>query len=458
MRERRALLALVDLVLVNLAVWFALGVWAVRGGKPFDATFLLAQWYWFILLSALWILFAFLNGLYDLPVVGNLNATAIALLRIFGFVVVAYLIIFFLLPTELPRLVVFYHGAATVLLIASWRAIYIGVSSRAPFRRRALIIGAGWAGSTIARAIQEHLESHYRLVGFVDDDPQKRGQVIAGLPVLGTRDDLVRLVREREVAEVILAVMRDLPGALFRALLDVQEQGVQITPMPVLYEQITARVPVEHIGDSWYVALPLGHAATGGFYPIAKRALDVVVALVGLVFFALVLPFVALAIRLDSPGPIFYTQERVGQGGRVFRVRKLRTMIAEAEREGQAVWASQDDPRVTRVGRFLRKTRLDELPQFVNILRGEMSAVGPRPERPEFVAQLEKVVPFYRLRHAIKPGVTGWAVVNYDYVDSVESARVRVEYDLYYIKHQSIWLDLVILFRTMGQVVRLRGR
>jgi exopolysaccharide biosynthesis polyprenyl glycosylphosphotransferase len=447
------------LLLVNIAVLFALVIWAVRGDKDWGAEFLFSQIFWFILLSALWVMFAFLSGLYDMPTMASFSATATALFRTVGLVIFAYLALYFLaLPNSLPRLVVFYHGAITVFLIAAWRVVYAGFSRSVPFRRRVIIVGAGWAGTMIACVIRERVNSHYHVIGFVDDDPGKAGQTIEGLRVLGTRDGLVSLVRENGVAEVVLAVTRDLPGEMFHTMLDVQEQGVQITPMSVLYEQITARVPVEHIGDSWYVALPLGHAATGSFYPIVKRILDLTVAAVGLVIFGLMLPLIALAVRLDSPGPLFYLQERVGKGGRVFRVRKLRSMVADAERDGRAVWARSGDPRITRVGKFLRKTRIDEFPQFINILRGEMSAVGPRPERPEFVAQLEKVVPFYRLRHAVKPGMAGWAVVNYDYVDSIESARVRVEYDLYYIKHQSIWLDILILFRTMGQVFALKGR
>jgi lipopolysaccharide/colanic/teichoic acid biosynthesis glycosyltransferase len=217
-------------------------------------------------------------------------------------------------------------------------------------------------------------------------------------------------------------------------------------------------VPVEYIGESWYVALPLSHASSGEMYRALKRAFDLAFALIGLFGFALMLPFIALAIRLDSPGAIFYSQSRVGQGGRVFVARKLRTMARDAERDGQAVWAARNDPRVTRVGRILRRLHLDEVPQFWNVLRGEMSIVGPRPERPEFVAQLEKQIPFYRLRHAVKPGIAGWAITHSDYVDNIEDARLRVEYDLYYIKHQSLGLDLWILFRTVWHVLAFKGR
>lgn len=459
MKERRALLFGVDLLLVNVAVLLALGAWALRGDINFTAEFLVSQWFWFFLLSALWVVFGYLGGLYNLQTLGSFNATATAVIRTTVLVILAYLAIYFIaLPNSLPRLVVFYHGAATILLIALWRSAYRAAASRTPFRRRVLIVGAGWAGKTIASAICEQYSSHYDIAGFIDDDPQKHGRLIEGAPVLGGRDKLTPAVRELGVAEVILAITHDLAGEMFRALLDVQEQGVQVTPMSVLYEQITSRVPVEHIGDSWYVSLPLGHAGTGGFYPAVKRVLDLIVAIVGSIIFGIMLPFIALAIRLDSPGPVFYTQERVGKGGRTFRVRKLRTMVANAEADGRAVWASNGDPRITKTGKFLRKARIDEFPQFLNILKGEMSAVGPRPERPEFVCKLEGLVPFYRLRHAVRPGMAGWAVVNHDYVDSIESARVRVEYDLYYIKHQSIWLDILILFRTMGQVFALKGR
>jgi exopolysaccharide biosynthesis polyprenyl glycosylphosphotransferase len=459
MKERRALLILVDLALVNIAVLFALGVWAARGDMAFDLAFLLSQSYWFILLSALWVLFAFLNGLYELSAMRNFAGTVAALVCTVVWVVAGYFSIYFLSPpNSLPRLVVFYHGVATLALTLVWRAVYSSLVSKTTFRRRVLVVGAGCSGQTIVEAIREHLESHYQIVGFIDDDRRKQCQEINGVPVLGTREDMIGLIKKHSVSEVVLAITRDVPQGLFRVLLDVQEQGVEITPMPVLYEQITGRVPVDYIGDSWYVSLPLGHASTGSLYPLVKRLLDLVVALVGLVIFGLLLPIVALAIRLDSGGPLFYTQERVGKGGRVFRVRKLRTMVQNAERSGEAVWAAKNDPRVTRVGRLLRKARVDEFPQFLNILSGEMAAVGPRPERPEFVCQLEKTVPFYRLRHAVKPGMAGWAVVNHDYVDSLESARVRVEYDLYYIKHQSFWLDVLILFRMVGQVLALKGR
>lgn len=462
MKERRLFLIIVDLILVNAAVFLAFAIWALRGDETL-ATLLATQFMWFGLLSAVWLLFGFLNRLYDLRVVVEFGATSRALVQTLFFVTVVYLAIFFALTSPglqpvLPRGIVLYHGILAVILIAVWRAAYIQLARRASFRRRALIVGAGKAGRTIARTIRCDFQPHYEVIGFVDDDPAKQGQVIEDAAVLGKHADLVRLCQQYRVNEVVWAVTRDVSDDMFRALLDVQELGIDVMPMQLLYEQITARVPVEYIGDSWYVALPLEHAGTGGVYPAIKRVFDLVIAIGGSAALSLLLPIIAFAMRLDSPGPIFYAQERVGQGGRLFRVRKIRTMVTDAEQQGKPVWASKNDPRVTRVGALLRRMHLDEMPQFWNILRGEMSVVGPRPERPEFVAQLEKQIPFYRLRHSVKPGMAGWAILNAGYVDSVDDARLRVEYDLYYIKHQSIWMDVWILFRMIGHVLAFKGQ
>jgi lipopolysaccharide/colanic/teichoic acid biosynthesis glycosyltransferase len=268
------------------------------------------------------------------------------------------------------------------------------------------------------------------------------------------REDLQRLVNGICV-EIILAITRDLQGEMIRALLSCQRFGVQVTLMPALYEQIGGRVPIQHIGDHWYAALPLDHPGVGGTYPIIKRALDILGASIGLAVYAPLFPIIALAIYVDSPGPIFYRQERVGKGGRIFRLVKLRTMVRDAEKDG-AVFAAEGDPRVTRVGRVLRKTRLDEFPQLINVMLGEMSLAGPRPERPEHLRQLEKEIPFHRMRHAVRPGITGWAQVHYGYIASVEDARIGLEYGC--AASPPLWLDLVIILKSVGQMLRFRGR
>jgi len=216
-------------------------------------------------------------------------------------------------------------------------------------------------------------------------------------------------------------------------------------------------VPVEYVGGHWNVVLPLEGISPLNPYPLLKRMMDIMLSLIGLAMFGLMLPLLALAITLDSPGPLFYRQERVGRAGRLFMLTKLRTMVPDAEAQRGPLWAVAHDPRITRVGALLRRTRLDEVPQLLNVLAGEMSLVGPRPERPYFVERLQNSIPFYRTRLTVRPGLTGWAQVNYRYGSSEEDALVKLKYDLYYIRHQSILLDALILLRTVARVVRMQG-
>ncbi len=468
LRQLTLLLLVVDLVLVNLTTLLALWVMAVRGDRVFDGTFVSAHVGWFFFLSACWLLSASANGLYDSRRIVDLPSTLRALGGTIVLITLAYFGVWFFLSDILPRGVVLYQGVGGFVLIGLWRVVYALMFQREAFVHPVIIVGSGWAGQTIAEAIHRYAPAHYRIVGFIDDDPAKQAQPIrvsgrGGAssfehPVLGTSHDLVRVVQTFNVPEIIIAISQHISAPMFQAILACKEQGVQITLMPTLYEQLTGMVPIEHIGDNWNVALPLDSAEAGGWYPLAKRALDIIGATVGLFIFVLLLPLIALAIKLDSPGPIFYTQERVGKGGKVFKLVKLRTMVLNAEASGVPLRAQKDDPRVTRSGRWLRRLRLDEMPQLINVLKGEMSAVGPRPERPGLLAEMDKVIPFHRLRNAVRPGMAGWAVVNFDYVDNLEDARIRLQYDLYYIKHQSLWLDLRILFRMFGQVFALKGR
>ncbi len=458
--ERKTLLVFIDLLLVNGATLFSLWLWTMRDPlRPFSQEFILSQAHWFLSLTVLWLLLASVNDFYDLKTAASFVASAFTLLRITAFMLLVYLLIYFFSPRDsLPRLFILFYAALSFILLGLWRSGYALFFSRLPFQRRAIIVGAGASGQTIVQTIRENLGADYQLVGYIDDNPGKQGQVVKGLPVIGTRRDLASLVKAKDVSEVILAITHNLHHELFRALMDCQEQGAQITPMPLLFEEITGKVPVEHIGDSWPVALPLDHPSTGSFFPLFKRAVDLSITAIGLTVLVILLPLVALALYIDSPGPIFYTQERVGKGGKIFRLIKFRSMIPNAEKKGEAVWAKKGDPRITRVGRFLRLTRLDELPQFINVLKGDMSVVGPRPERPEFVAKLEERIPFYRVRHSVRPGMAGWGLVKYGYADSVEDTLEKVQYDLYYIKHQSIYLDLLILAKTIGAMISFKGR
>lgn len=453
--ERRLLLAVLDLVALNGALVLAL---LLRVDFRTDLGWLMDRPLWFLLLNLLWLLWACAFDAYDLRIAGRFTTSARAVL-LAGLVTSGlYLLIPYVTP-PLPasRSLLFAFPLFTTSFLLAGRGLYGVLIGQPAFHRRALIIGAGWAGRTIAEALADHGNGAYQVVGFVDDDPAKHGETVHRWPVLGNRQALRDLIRQHRVDTLVLAITHEVNGALLQTLTDCLELGVEVIPMPVLYEQLTGRVPVEHVGSNWYVAMPIDHPLTRPLNRALKRAFDIVAASLGLLFLALAFPFIALAIYLDSPGPLFYTQERVGQGGRVFKVYKFRSMIPNAE-QGQAVWARENDPRVTRVGRILRRTHVDEFPQFINILRGEMSAVGPRPERPEFVEELAREIPFYRVRHAVKPGMAGWGLVKYGYASSKEDAVIKLQYDLYYIKHWSLWLDLVILLKTVLDTLMLRGR
>jgi exopolysaccharide biosynthesis polyprenyl glycosylphosphotransferase len=449
--ERRLVLMALDLLAVNGALLLAL---ALRPGYGLDGGLVLRHPFWFLLLSLFWLLIAHTFDAYDPRVIGRFSSSARAVLQAGLITTGVYLLIPYVtppLPTSRSSLLAF--PLITIGALLASRGLYRVVLTHPVLRRRALIIGAGWAGRTIAQALAEHGDGTYQIVGFVDDDPAKLGRGA----VLGDRRALPTLIAQHHVTELILAITHEVNGELLQILMDCLELGVEIVPMPVLYEQLTGRVPVEHVGGNWYVAMPIHHPGTGALWPLVKRLMDIVLASLGLLFVLPFFPLIALAIYLDSPGPIFYTQERVGKNGRRFKVYKFRTMVPDAE-NGRAVWAQENDPRVTRVGRVLRKTHVDEFPQFLNILKGEMSAVGPRPERPEFVEELEKEIPFYRLRHAVKPGMAGWGLVKQGYGACKEDALLKLQYDLYYIKHQSLWLDLVILLKTVVHTLTLGGR
>ena len=480
--DRKYILLIIDLAIILMTTLFSL--WIHANGLEsltFGFPYLVDQVGWLILLSGLWISAAYMNGLYDPIACTNPVKALFALTSSGAIVMIAYLLVFFYVaPTQiLPRGIVVYQVISGFVLISLWRIGYLYLSRSPRFQRKIIILGAGWAGKTIARVILENAASQYQIVGFVDDDPpvedsgipiyssdegmsagdgQPEREMLDRIPVLGPCVDLPSIVAGRNIPEVVLAITHDMSGDTFRSLLDLKELSVEITLMTELYEHLTGMVPIEHIGDNWFVSLPMDLAETSLFYAFASRLFDIFSAGLGLILLLPLFPLIALAIRLDSPGPIIYSQERVGKGGKRFLIYKLRTMVQEAEEGGRALRAEKDDPRITRVGRILRKIRIDEMPQLWNILKGDMSAVGPRPERPEHLSIMEEKIPFHRLRNAVKPGMAGWAVVNYGYVDDLSSASIRLQYDLYYVKHQSIFLDIIILLRTFGQVVLMKGR
>jgi len=336
--------------------------------------------------------------------------------------------------------IIFYLAAATGVRLLAHRAVR-------HVHHGLLLLGHGTATSLLLRAIQHGRVPGYRLHGVVSHAPDRHGKSIRGIPVLGGLQSLPQFVSDLHVNEIILAEGTQHLAEYQAAALACLRMGCRVTTETTFFEAAFGEVPVAHITPSWFLSADLRGQREE--HATIKRVFDICCAMIGL---ALTLPFwplIALIIRLQDGGPAFYSQQRIGHGGRVFTLHKFRTMSADAERNG-CTWAVSNDPRVTTFGRWLRLSRLDELPQLWNILRGDMSMVGPRPERPDVVDVLSNAIPYYQERHLIKPGLTGWAQINYRYGSSIGDARRKLQYDLYYIKHISLELDLIILLRTFG--------
>ncbi|HEX2621769.1 MAG TPA: sugar transferase [Phototrophicaceae bacterium] len=446
-----------DGLAIVLAVVIALAVWARAADDTLTLRFIFPRSYWFIILAFLWLVLASANDFYDPNIGENASRTIQRLLSITAQMLVVYLVVFFLSPRDaLPRIFILSYGIISFVLIAFWRLFSPTLFSRTTEPRNVLIIGTNGTAHEIISAIQQQSHQAYTIRGLIGTT-EEVGQMIDNVPVIGAGSDLMNFVRRDHISELVLTSTRDLSGDAFQGVMDAYEYGASLVPMPLLYERITGRVPVEHVRDNWAVVLPIEGSSTFSPYAATRRLIELVLSLIGMALFALILPLIALAIKLDSPGNIFYSQERVGLNGKIFRVYKFRTMVTNAEAQTGAVFSRRGDPRITRSGNFMRKVRLDETPQLLNILRGDMSLIGPRPERPEHVKRLTEKIPFYRTRHVIRPGLTGWAQVRYDYGATDEDALIKLQYDLYYIRHQSVLLDINILIRTIGRVLKMSG-
>ena len=463
--ERKFLLSVIDLAILNGSLLFMLSLWP----KPVFARALERFPWYALLLSLIWLVVGFFLGVYDPARAASTlhsiwSAGSAALITVVIYLLIPYVTP--ILPERRIQILVFILSA--VVGVAAWRFIYTTIFSQPSFRHRALVVGAGWSGRTLVDAIKEtssqkgnpYLGTGYELLGFVDDNPEKRYTHIAGIPVLGTGKDLLTLVELLHPDEIIIAIThtQQIDKALFSAILTCYEKGIPLTTMTALYERMTGRVPVQHAGRDLPTLLPVTRPSGFRFYLALRRMADVIFGLAGTFIVILIAPFIWLGNLLTDRGDTFYKQTRVGQGGNTFEIIKFRSMIMHAEKKTGAVWARKNDPRITTMGKFLRKTRLDELPQFWNVLKGDMSIIGPRPERPEIVTNLSRSIPFYRLRHAVKPGITGWAQVSYRYGASVQDSFVKLQYDLYYIKHLGPFIDLGVFLKTIQVVLGMKGR
>jgi len=379
---------------------------------------------------------------------------------ILGIIVSAVLVSFlnygvFLYP--IGRGIFIFSNLILFVSIFIWRILFYQVFKYFIRSKRIIVIGAGKAGQETARII-ESLKHDFELVGFLDEDKSKTGKPVLGFnaEVLGSDDQLADICEGNKIDQIVITVSVEDKPLLSKNLLMERLKGIDVIEMVELYQYLMQRIPIEYIPESWFLKAKGFDWSDKSIMVKIKRLIDIIIsALILLVSLPLWL-IIAFLVKISSKGPVFYTQSRIGKNESIFSLYKFRSMIDKAEKD-KAVMAEENDKRVTFTGKFLRKLHLDELPQLLNVLRGEMSLVGPRPERPVFVEEFKKKIPYYSLRHFLKPGLTGWAQVNYPYASSLEDSMDKLEYDLYYIYHMTLLLDLRIFLRT-AQNIFLRKR
>ncbi|MBK7110166.1 MAG: sugar transferase [Bacteroidetes bacterium] len=419
---------------------------------------------WTLAIVILWYFYA---AIFDMYKISRLNKTAeiikntIITATLTG---ITYIFIPYISPTlPLNRMPAFVLIGTMVILLLIWRVVYSLVFQHPILVKRALVIGAGWTGRELVKTLTQNEKIYhntgYYFFGFIDDDAEKQQRTIDNLKVLGGSNMLYKFVRRLKINELIMAIPEheSLKSQLVGALVDCENYGTHVSYAFYIYEEQTGKVMVKFRNNEYYLANPYRIIQSNAFYTVTNRIINVICGIIAGVIFIPIAFMIYVLNLLASRGSLFYSQERVGKNGSVFTIFKFRTMIPDAEINSGPQFASLNDPRITKIGRWLRKTRLDELPQFWNILKGEMNLIGPRPERKIFVDALSQTIPFFKLRNAVKPGLTGWAQVNHKYASDSEDSLIKLQYDLYYIKHRSFTLDLWIVLRTIGVVIKFKG-
>ncbi len=397
----------------------------------------------------------FAAGFYQNSHNRSMTATATrALLGLLFGLPLAYAI-FSLLPADPePRNLITRVAMVAVAAVMAHRvyAAHVGLQSR--HRTRILIFGTG----AVARAVGLSLtaaDPHAQIIGYFTG-PNEADPQVPLAEIIASTDSLIETARRLEVAEIVVALPERRGGSMpLRQLLDCKLHGIHVVDISSYFERTLTQINIDHVNPGWLI---FGDGFNQGLIrSLVKRAFDLFFSALLLLLALPVMLAAALWIKLDSPGPVLYQQQRVGLNGKIFRVIKFRSMRADAEKDGKPRWASIGDDRVTKVGRFIRKLRIDELPQLVNVLSGEMSLVGPRPERQFFVEELIGKIPYFAVRHSVKPGVTGWAQVRYEYGSTVEDSIEKLQYDMYYVKNHSLFLDLLIILETVAVVLTGKG-
>lgn len=429
----------------------------LRSGFDFDIeTLSLDTWGKIILMAVVCQLSLYYNDLYDLKVTANYRELGLRLTQALGIASIVLAAIYYAFPAAMLGRGVFLTSIVFVIsLVCSWRYLYSWGLKKRMFLEQLMILGSGELARAIFTEISGRKDSGYQIAAILDNPAADPAPAFDGVPLLPRFDRMYEEAVSRSIRQIVVALDERRGKLPLPELLRCKMAGITVADGISFYEQLAGKILVEKLRPSWLVF-------SEGFKKsrttrLTKRLFGVLLSVLGLLITLPLTLLAAICIKLDSPGPILYSQERCGRDGKPFRLYKFRSMTCDAEKDCGAVWAKEDDPRVTRVGKILRKLRIDELPQMWNVLKGDMSFVGPRPERPEFVRKLSEIIPFYAERHNVKPGITGWAQICYPYGATIEDATEKLKYDLFYIKNMNLFFDLAIVFQTIKIVLLGRG-
>lgn len=453
MSERKILLRIIDVVVV-LGALHLLGV-------IFHFNYFLIneeQWMWSVILAAYLLFFSTVFELYNLQRASRITGTLRSAVTAGSVTSLIYLLTPFFTP-ELPenRIQILYFYLAITLPLLVWRSVYIKFFASSRFNKNIILIADASDAAMIAKSLQD-VDPNYKIISFINTGPAIASGHFVGLKAIGIKD-AHDLFEDKSVTEVVVASneAEGITSNLYRWLIELVENGYSVREYTQVYEEMTDRIPVQYVGKDFYKYFPFARNNQNRLYLVYHRLFDIVASLCGLMIFAAIIPFVLTGNLFGNRGPLFYSQQRVGINRKLFKIVKFRTMERDAEKSG-AQFAVKNDLRITKFGKFLRASRIDEFPQFWNILKGEMSVIGPRPERQVFVEQLSEKIPFYETRHVVKPGLTGWAQVKTKYGVTDEDHLRKLQYDLYYIKKRSVFLDIRIIVKTLSTIIFFKGQ
>jgi len=434
--ERKVLLRVFDLLVVFIALY---GVGYTFKFDYFRIT--KEYWFWSLILSLYLTVFGTIFELYNLKQSSKLDTTFKNIILTVSVTVLFYFLTPIITPT-LPnqRIQIIYFYLAIVGSIFLWRIAYTTFISSPRFYKRVLILGEISNVENIVKTFSTS-DPNYKIVGFINSDSSNDDIIkFTGLKEYNP-EELYSIIKKESISEIVIAInnSNNITPQIYNELTTLLERGFSIREYTQVFEEITKRVPVQFVGKDFYKYFPFSRSNQNKLYMLYHRIMDIICSIIGVLCGIILLPIILVGNIIGNRGKLFYTQKRIGKLGKPFVIIKLRTMIPNAEKGG-VKWADKDDNRVTTFGRFLRNTRLDEIPQFFNVLKGDMSIIGPRPERPFFVHELSKIIPFYEMRHSVKPGLSGWAQVNSRYGSSIEDSLIKLQFDLFYIKHRSFFL------------------